>query len=280
MKRGAVVALLLAAGPVHAASPQAPCAFDSATLSFEGTPVAQAECLLRHVGKGGVLGPRLAKLPPHLRKLVGQVPSVRSDRLAQRMQAAGLPPDTLALPVSRANDNDPAAPSARYLVIHDTSSPFLGDKPFPPGIDRDPALAPMDRFLGPNAVAHVFNARNGTLTIGHDFAVPWRATKREKAIGLPAKGLFLHIENVQPRRSDPAGKPGNDLVAPVPGLTAAQYDSLALLYIVASVRAHRWLVPAFHAALDIGIPDAHDDPQNFELAAFDRAIGRQLRALR
>jgi hypothetical protein len=35
------------------------------------------------------------------------------------------------------------------------------------------------------------------------------------------------------------------------------------------------MVPAFHAVIDEGIPDAHDDPQNFELAKFDAAL-RQL----
>jgi hypothetical protein len=90
---------------------------------------------------------------------------------------------------------------------------------------------------------------------------------------VPAKGLFLHVELVQPRRRDPRGGPGNDALAPTPGFTPAQYGTLALLYVVASVRAGRWLVPAFHATLDEGIPDAHDDPQRFDLARFDAAVG-------
>jgi hypothetical protein len=49
-----------------------------------------------------------------------------------------------------------------------------------------------------------------------------------------------------------------------------------MVYIVASVRAGRWLIPAFHAALDEGIPNAHDDPQNFDLAAFDGAVSKAL----
>jgi hypothetical protein len=32
------------------------------------------------------------------------------------------------------------------------------------------------------------------------------------------------------------------------------------------VRRGAWLIPAFHAAVDAGIPEAHDDPQNFDLA--------------
>src|SRR5215467_4804284 len=32
--------------------------------------------------------------------------------------------------------------------------------------------------------------------------------------GPSSKGLFLHVENVQPRRRDPAGGPKNDAIAP------------------------------------------------------------------
>ena len=36
----------------------------------------------------------------------------------------------------------------------------------------------------------------------------------------------------------------------------------------ASVRRGTWLIPAYHSAIDAGIKDAHDDPQNFELERF------------
>src|SRR5262249_8764576 len=80
------------------------------------------------------------------------------------------------------------------------------------------------------------------------------------------RGRFIHIENVQPRRSLAGGPPGNDIVAPAPGFTDPQLRRLALLYIVASVRAGRGLIPAQHCVMDSGIPDGHDDPQNFDLA--------------
>jgi hypothetical protein len=183
-------------------------------------------------------------------------------------------------PVSRARDNDPAAPAARYFVIHDTSQPYLGAAPFPADLDTSDAVNDLSKYPGPDAVAHLFINRRGEMVVGHDFSVPWRATKFEsRVIGLPAKGLFLHIENQQPRRADPAGPPGNDRIAPIPGLTPPQYDALALAYIVASARAGHWLIPAFHADLDEGLPDAHDDPQNFDLDAFDSAVTRNLLAL-
>jgi len=68
----------------------------------------------------------------------------------------------------------------------------------------------------------------------------------------------------------------NDNVAPVPGFSDQQLDRLALLYVAASVRRGQWLIPAFHAVLDIGIPDAHDDPQNFDLGRWDSRLGALL----
>ena len=63
-----------------------------------------------------------------------------------------------------------------------------------------------------------------------------------------------------------------DAIAPQPGFTPAQYERLALIYTVASLRAGTWLIPGFHAAIDEGISDAHDDPQHFDLTAFDGAL--------
>ena len=137
------------------------------------------------------------------------------------------------------------------------------------------------RSAGPDAVAHLFTNRRGQLLVGHDLSEPWRATKFEsRVIGAPAKGLFLHVENQQPRQADPAGPVGNDRIAPAPGFSPAQYDALALAYVASSARARHWLIPAFHAALDEGLPDAHDDPRNFDLGAFDAAITRLLADLR
>ncbi|HXY90235.1 MAG TPA: hypothetical protein VEH75_06405, partial [Xanthobacteraceae bacterium] len=61
---------------------------------------------------------------------------------------------------------------------------------------------------------------------------------------------------------------------------AAQYEKLALVYIVASRRAGRWLIPAFHAVLDEGIYDKHDDPQNFDFATFNENIEKLLQQAR
>jgi hypothetical protein len=42
--------------------------------------------------------------------------------------------------------NDPNAPVARYFVIHDTSGPNFGHRPFPPDIDVNPKINNLTRF--------------------------------------------------------------------------------------------------------------------------------------
>jgi len=249
--------------------PIGPCGFDVETLQFAGGPLAQARCLLRPVAQGGVLSVQpVGDLKPRLQRWLA------SQGIADA--AVGGP---LAAPLSHARDDDPAAPAARYFVLHDTSTPWLGDAPsFPP--DDAPALNDLARFAGPEAVAHVFVDRRGETLLGHDLRVPWRATQLEvRRVGPRSRGLFLHVELAQPRRRDPAGSPRNDAIAPVPGFTDAQYAQAALLYAAASARRGDWLIPAFHAALDEGIAGAHDDPQHFDIARFALALDRLRDAL-
>ena len=82
----------------------------------------------------------------------------------------------------------------------------------------------------------------------------------------------LHNELVQPRRSAPHHSSRNDAQSPDPAFTAAQYDRLALLYVIASVRSKRWLIPAYHAALDADIRNGHDDPLNFDPESFAKSL--------
>ena len=269
--------------PFEATGPIGPCGFDVARLQFAGDALAQARCLLRPVGTGGVLASAPAALPDTLAALVGQpVGDLRTTLRryvdAHRIAEAAIG-GWLDAPLARARDDDPGAPAARYFVLHDTSTPWLGDAvAFPP--DDDPSLNGLARFAGPDAVAHVFVNRRGETLLGHDFSVPWRATQLEtRRVGVAARGLFLHVELAQPRRRDPAGSARNDLVAPLPGFTDAQYAQLALLYAAASARRGDWLIPAFHAALDEGIAGAHDDPQHFEIARFAAALERLRDAL-
>jgi len=262
-----------------------PCRFDRTTFSFSGSEKEQARCLLRPVGEWGKVGAMLPSLPPTLETKVGQPPDVSRDEVRQELAALNLTEaavgGSLDQPISRGLDGASRAPVARYFVIHDTSAPWLGNQSFPGDIDTSSQVNDLRQYAGADAVAHMFINRRGEMLVGHELSVPWRATKLEtQVVGEPAKGMFIHIESVQPRRRDPRGGPRNDAVAPEPGFTAEQYDRLALLYLVASRRSEIWMVPAFHAAIDEGIPNAHDDPQNFELAKFDAALGLLLTRIR
>ncbi len=252
-----------------------PCNFDADTLSFAGTPVEQAECLMRPVDPRAHLGPRLEALPGALAdRIGGTAPMPGRAALAALIKDMGLDPqfaEGLEWDVSRARDNDAQAPVARYFVIHDTSGPKLGS--FPANLDENVKINSLERFSCSDSaeIAHAFINRQGSVFSGHDFGVPWRATKFERAVtfGADLKGLFLHVELIQPRHR---WRRGISMVAPLPGFTAAQYERLALLYTIASVRAGRWLIPAFHAVIDADIKGGHDDPQNFQIDAFAQAI--------
>lgn len=251
-----------------------PCFYDPESASFTGDPAQQTRCLLRPVGKRAKLGPPLESLPSVLADRVGRS-TLLPERRAIRAVLAELDlekdfGESLFSPVARARDGDPFAPAARYFVIHDTSGPNLRGRSWPQNLDGHPRFNNLAGFHCSDGweIAHVIINRSGAMLVGHGFEIPWRATKFERAtrFGTDLKGLFLHIELIQPRR----GRAG--IVAPRPGFSAAQYDRLALLYVIASVRAGQWLIPAFHATIDADIRNGHDDPQNFDVDSLARSL--------
>jgi hypothetical protein len=264
-----------------------PCEFNPDLLSFAGDAAQQAACLTTKVLKFGQLGTR-ADLPTGFAKRVGQpIDLPAREALRALLQDFALDQTfgpTLSDPVASARDNDSVSPFVQYFVMHDTSSPNFTRREFPPDIDHDPGINNLARYVCSNKIerAHVFINRSGEVLFAHDFGVPWRATKFEMAtnFGSALKGLFVHVELIQPRRSEPSHGWLNDFQAPTPGFSAAQYERLALVYIVASVRAGHWLIPAFHAVIDEGIYDKHDDPQNFEFATFDENLEKLLDKLK
>jgi hypothetical protein len=260
------------------------CDFDPESLSYRGDPAQQARCLLNPVQPVGRLGPPLQELPQLLEERVGQPAGLpERARLRGWLAARGLSDplgDSLVQIVAYANDGDLLSRPATYFVIHDTSTPNYGNLPWPRNIDEDLKVNNLRRYACANNIerAHVFINRSGAIFLAHDFSVPWRATKFEMATNFDGalKGLFLHVELVQPRRRHPRFGRGNDFLAPDPGFTRAQYEALALVYVVASVRAGFWLIPAFHSVIDEGIRNKHDDPQNFDLTAFTAGLARLL----
>jgi hypothetical protein len=256
------------------------CDFNLDSLSYRGTPEEQAKCLMRGEDQSRNLGPPMDKLPDALASRVGRDNGLPSrETLSTYLSKLDLE-WTLAAnlwqPVSHAEDNNPDAPTATYFVIHDTSGPNFGRRDFPDDIDTANRLNNLNNFACADGwgVAHVVVNRSDDMLVNHDFATPWRETKFERAVDFVGtlKGLFLHVELIQPRRSAPGHSRYNDAQPPSPAFTTAQYDRLALLYTVASVRAGRWLIPAYHAAIDAGIRDGHDDPRGFDPETFGNSL--------
>ncbi len=252
------------------------CRFDRDTLTFAGSPLEQATCLLRKVDLGAVRKPQ--PLPPVIVRLMreGGAPSVAQKEAA----IAAFPQPYRAYAIQHA---DAAVSQTEegllllYFVIHDTSTPFYANDPFPKRLNADWKVndfAPyMDETFAKAPVAHIFLNRVGQIWAGHEFAEPWRATKLEsRVVGSRARGRFVHIETVQPRRFLPGATNRGQTYGPKPGFTREQYRMLAALYVYVSARAGRWLIPAQHNTVDSTIPDAHDDPQNFDLQAFGREL--------
>src|SRR5262249_60049490 len=76
----------------------------------------------------------------------------------------------------------------------------------PPEMDRPDWRWNRDEEYASYPQAHLFLTRDGRSVApqGRTFKVPWRATKLERpAADKRTKGLFLHVENVQPRRAEP-----------------------------------------------------------------------------
>ncbi|KAA3616164.1 MAG: hypothetical protein DWQ05_10475 [Calditrichaeota bacterium] len=266
------------------------CVFNESSLSFTGSPLDQAKCLLRPVKMYAHLGVQLDELPPPLEAIIGQAVSIEKSQFRQYLLNNNISESdiggSISEPLSRAHNNT-HTDYAKYLVIHDTSTPYYGDKrfeedqPFPANInDKTWKWNDLQKRWAANKNAHLFINRVGESITNHDFKTPWRATKFEMSVPeKKARGLFLHIELIQPRSRDPKGGSKNDAIAPKPGFPDAQLERLALVYIAASIRGGQWMIPAFHCALDAGIPDAHDDPQNFDLNQWASKINTLVRSI-
>ncbi len=257
-----------------------PCKLDEKTLQFVGKPIEQARCLLRPNKIGGVLGEELKKLPKPFEKLIGEKVKVKKDKLRKYLQLNKIEEKTIGgsldEPLSTAKLPNGETVQALYFLIHDTSTPNYENKPFPIDINEKTWRFNNNEMWLKNPVAHIFVNRLGESITTTPFNLPVAkgfGTKFARdVLKIDAKGLQIHIELVQPRKFSPNFPKGNDAISPEIGFTDAQYSKLALLYVCASVRRGTWLIPAYHSAIDAGIKDAHDDPQNFDLDKFGKKL--------
>jgi hypothetical protein len=258
------------------------CRFSRETLTFAGTPLEQATCLLRKVELRAVRKPQ--PLPIVIVRLMREGGGPSAAQKAAAIAAFPEPYRSYAIqhadaPTSQTEEGLPLL----YFVIHDTSTPFYANETFPKRLNSDLKVndfAPyMDGTFAKAPVAHIFLNRVGQIWAGHEFQEGWRATKLEsRVVGSRARGRFVHIETVQPRRFLPGATSRGQTYGPKPGFTREQYRMLAALYVYTSARAGRWLIPAQHNTVDSTIPEAHDDPQNFELKAFGRELEKLVKA--
>lgn len=266
------------------------CPYDKEKLSFKGTPTEQARCLLRHVKMYGELDAEVKELPELLEKLVGNKVKIDKKKLRGFLKTHDINEvdigGSLDSKLSTAKLPSGEIIYANYFIIHDVSTPNYLEEDFPLDINESTwILNDLEKRWKNNKVAHLFINRLGSSINTVDFgsALPEKKFGTKFArdfLKEEAKGLQIHIELIQPRRSDPNGAKGNDAIAPIPGFTKAQYDRLALVYLAVSVRRGSWLIPAFHAAIDAGIKNAHDDPQNFDLEEWCKSIASLLSNLR
>ncbi|MBX7174833.1 MAG: hypothetical protein K1X72_27905 [Pyrinomonadaceae bacterium] len=267
-----------------------PCQLDEKTMQFVGSPVAQARCLLRPNKIGGVLGEELKKMPDPLEKLIGEKVKIKKENLRKYLQKNKIDEQnvggSLDEILSKAKLPNGEEIQALYFLIHDTSSPYLQDADdFPADINETSYKGNKLEIWLNNPVAHIFVNRVGESITTTPFAESvrkgWGTKFARDILKADAKGLQIHIELIQPRRRDKTNpNPNNDLIAPAVGFTEGQYERLALLYVCASVRRGTWLIPSYHSAMDAGIKDAHDDPQNFDLKKFAKELKKIINSIK
>ena len=249
-----------------------PCVFEPARLEYRGDAAEQALCLLRHVGMFEHIDTVQPPIDKTFLSLIGKPINISTPDATRFLERQGIAAALIGGDLGSLSTPRSAYASPKYFVIHDVSSPNYKNLRFPIDINSSSWMGNDLSSWRNDTGAHVYINRLGQSVTARNFNTPWRATKFEKQQGAKVRGLFLQVELIQPRRSYPPGSSTNDALAPVPGFTAPQLDRLAQIYVIARVRAGKWLIPAFHGVIDQGIPNAHDDPQHFDTSYWISAV--------
>jgi hypothetical protein len=270
------VSLLLAGAgvKVFVAPKPVPNSFAAAPVpDLNAAPLDEARKLLRKVYPLGALGETVG-LDPTFEGMVGNPVTMTRDQMRTYLASVNVQEADLGGSLEMSVSSTSEGVAAKYFVIHDTSFPTYGNKSLPSEINSASWQFNNFRQWRNNKSTHAFVNRVGESITVTDFSQGVMATKYElRSLGeSQAKGMFIHIELIQPRHRDKRYWKGNDIASPTPGFTDAQYRRLALLYIAASMRKGSWLIPGFHSCVDHGIRNKHDDPQGFDLDKWMKAL--------
>jgi hypothetical protein len=242
-------------------------------LLFNGTPLQQAQILLRDVKEKGVVSKDSATILSPLKDLIGDTVDFTIEDLKAYATKQNILLNELGYLSNSGSvlEDTNSKVNANYFVIHDVSTPNYGNKLFPANINETGwPWNNLDRWN--KNITHAYVNRMGQSKTIADFSDTIQATKLEKkVVAKNATGNFIHIELIQPRKNRLHTAMKGSL-APYEGFTKEQYERLALLYFSASIRKGIWLIPAFHACIDEGIYNGHDDPQHFNLLYWNKAL--------
>ncbi|SIO32140.1 hypothetical protein [Halodesulfovibrio marinisediminis] len=248
------------------------CYWDAGRMQFSGDAVQQTLCLTPTVRTNGVVGGLEEGLPSTLDELVGREFDFSREAVEAYFVEHGLRDEELGgalnVRVSRARGEN-----AFFFAIHDSDGPNFGTRTFTPDINISPHINDLRQF---GRRWHVLIGRDGNSTTLIDFFQPLRSTYFEaRDTGAKAKGRFLHVGLIQPVRSNAVDAiKTHDSLIPQPAYTRDQYRRLAQVYIAASSRAGRWLIPAYAAQLNQygRAPVFMGGPKGFDLSAWAKEL--------
>ena len=202
-----------------------PCPFDQSRLSFVGSPVQQAGCLLRFVEQLGKVDDTPATLPAVLAGLLGapETMDVTKAQLRSYLQRHAIAESTvggsLDDPVCRADTDNPSKPLARYFVIHDTSTKLSSGQTFDPNFINTASWSGNKLSSQPRGKTHIYITRLGETLTDADYHTPRQRRSlncihRTRAFG----GYFCTMSSCSQRM----GRGASNADSPDPGFTKHQ----------------------------------------------------------